>query len=69
MSKQILIDSYFGLVRTAIAEGASLLDYYEESPDQGRAKGNIFRGVVKRWMLPSRQPSSALAEAGTDSSL
>ncbi|MEO6096181.1 MAG: ribonuclease E/G [Fibrobacteria bacterium] len=52
MSKQILIDSYFGLVRTAIAEGASLLDYYEESPDQGRAKGNIYRGVVKKVDAP-----------------
>ena len=38
MSKQILIDSYFGLVRTAIAEGQALMDYYEESPDQGRTK-------------------------------
>ena len=52
MSKQILIDSYFGLVRTAIAEGASLLDYYEESPDQGRSKGNIYRGVVKKVDAP-----------------
>ncbi|MDB5102426.1 MAG: rne [Fibrobacteres bacterium] len=52
MSKQILIDSYFGLVRTAIAEGASLLDYYEESPDQGRTKGNIYRGVVKKVDAP-----------------
>ena len=48
MPKQILIDSYFGLVRTAIAQGTHLLDYYEESPDQGRSKGNIYRGVVKR---------------------
>jgi len=48
MSKQILIDSCFGLVRTAIAQGTHLLDYYEESPDQGRSKGNIYRGVVKR---------------------
>jgi Rne/Rng family ribonuclease len=52
MSKQILIDSYFGLVRTAIAEGSSLLDYYEESPDQGRSKGNIYRGVVKKVDAP-----------------
>jgi ribonuclease E len=52
MSKQILIDSYFGLVRTAIAEGGELVDYYEESPDQGRAKGNIYRGVVKKVDAP-----------------
>ncbi|GEM_PF-1457221 len=52
MSKQILIDSYFGLVRTAIADGASLLDYYEESPEQGRAKGNIYRGIVKKVDAP-----------------
>jgi ribonuclease E len=44
----ILIDSCFGLVRTAIAERTHLLDYYEESLDLGRAKGNIYRGVVKR---------------------
>ncbi|HKP94692.1 MAG TPA: ribonuclease E/G [Fibrobacteria bacterium] len=52
MSKQILIDSYFGLVRTAIAEGQVLMDYYEESPDQGRSKGNIYRGVVKKVDAP-----------------
>ncbi len=52
MAKQILIDSYFGLVRTAIAEGSMLMDYYEESPDQGRAKGNIYRGVIKRIDAP-----------------
>src|SRR5258708_422457 len=51
MSKQILIDSCFGLVRTAIAEGPALLDYYEESPE-GRAKGNIYRGVVKKVDAP-----------------
>ncbi len=48
MSKHILIDSQFGLVRTAIAQGAHLVDYYEEPPEQGRCKGNIYRGVVKR---------------------
>jgi Rne/Rng family ribonuclease len=52
MSKQILIDSYFGLVRTAIAEGQVLMDYYEESPEQGRSKGNIYRGVVKKVDAP-----------------
>jgi Rne/Rng family ribonuclease len=48
MANQILIDSFFGLVRTAIADGTRLLDYYEESMEQGRTKGNIYRGVVKR---------------------
>lgn len=52
MAKQILIDSYFGMVRTAIAEGQELVDYYEESPEQGRNKGNIYRGVVKRVDAP-----------------
>jgi ribonuclease E len=52
MPKQILIDSHFGLVRTAIAEGPTLMDYYEESPDQGRSKGNIYRGVVKKVDAP-----------------
>ncbi|MEO7423632.1 MAG: ribonuclease E/G [Fibrobacteria bacterium] len=52
MAKQILIDSYFGLVRTAIAEGSVLLDYYEESPEQGRTKGNIYRGVIKKIDAP-----------------
>ncbi|HLP40900.1 MAG TPA: ribonuclease E/G, partial [Fibrobacteria bacterium] len=48
MAKHILIDSYFGLVRTAIAQGGRLLDYYEESPDQGRSKGNIYQGTIKK---------------------
>jgi ribonuclease E len=48
MAKHILIDSYFGLVRTAISQGGKLLDYYEESPDQGRSKGNIYKGIVKK---------------------
>ncbi len=48
MSRQILLDSSFGLVRTAIAHGTHLVDYYEESPEQSRIKGNIYRGVVKR---------------------
>lgn len=52
MAKQILIDSYFGMVRTAIAEDQELVDYYEESPEQGRNKGNIYRGVVKRVDAP-----------------
>lgn len=52
MAKQILIDSYFGMVRTAIAEGNELVDYYEESPEQGRNKGNIYRGVVKKVDAP-----------------
>jgi ribonuclease E len=52
LAKQILIDSYFGLVRTAIAEGPDLLDYYEESPEQGRTKGNIYRGVIKKIDAP-----------------
>ncbi len=52
MPKQILIDSCFGMVRTAISEGRELLDYYEESPDQGRNKGNIYRGVVKKVDAP-----------------
>jgi ribonuclease E len=52
MAKQILIDSYFGMVRTAIAEDQELVDYYEESPEQGRNKGNIYRGVVKKVDAP-----------------
>jgi ribonuclease E len=48
MAKHILIDSYFGLVRTAISQGGKLLDYYEESPEQGRSKGNIYKGIVKK---------------------
>jgi ribonuclease E len=52
--KQILIDTNFGLVRTALAEelpsgnGLALLDYYEEPPEQGRTKGNIYKGTVKK---------------------
>jgi len=52
MAKQILIDSSFGMVRTAIAEDNELVDYYEESPEQGRNKGNIYRGVVKKVDAP-----------------
>ncbi|MBW8777345.1 MAG: ribonuclease E/G [Stenotrophomonas sp.] len=52
MAKQILIDSSFGMVRTAIAEDNDLVDYYEESPEQGRYKGNIYRGVVKKVDAP-----------------
>ena len=48
MTKLILIDSSFGLIRTAISQGGKLLDYYEESPDQGRSKGNIYKGLVKK---------------------
>ena len=35
------------LIFTAISQGGRLLDYYEESPDQGRAKGNIYKGIIK----------------------
>src|SRR5687768_13139816 len=47
MAKHILIDSSYGLIRTAISQGGRLLDYYEESPDQGRSKGNIYKGIIK----------------------
>lgn len=48
MAKQILIDASFGLVRTAIVQDGKLLDYYEESLEHGRSKGNIYKGIVKK---------------------
>jgi ribonuclease E len=48
MAKHILIDSGFGLVRTALTVNGKLVDYYEESPDQGRSKGNIYKGIIKK---------------------
>lgn len=48
MAKHILIDSGLGLIRTALTVNGKLVDYYEESPDQGRSKGNIYKGIIKK---------------------
>ena len=47
MSKKILIDNLYGMVRAAILDTKLLTDYFEEYPGQLQEKGNIYRGQVK----------------------
>jgi ribonuclease E len=44
----IAIDASFHWIRTALVEQGVLTDVYEESPERGRLKGNIYKGVVRR---------------------
>ena len=48
MSKKILIDARYEIVRTAIVEDGRLVDFHEENVSFGQLKGNLYRGVVRR---------------------
>jgi ribonuclease E len=48
MTSYIAIDASFQWIRTALVDGGILTDVYEESPEKGRLKGNIYKGVVRR---------------------
>lgn len=48
MTSFIAIDASFQWIRTALVENDLLTDVYEESPDRGRLKGNIYKGIVRR---------------------
>jgi len=48
MPTYVAIDTCFQWIRTALVENESLTDFYEESPDRGRLKGNIYKGVIRR---------------------
>ncbi len=44
----IAIDASFGPVRLALVEAGRLVDYYEDWPESGRLKGNLYRGVIRK---------------------
>lgn len=48
MTSFVAIDASFHWIRTALVENGVLTDVYEESPERGRLKGNIYKGVVRR---------------------
>jgi ribonuclease E len=48
MTSYIAIDASFQWIRTALMENGLLTDVYEESPERGRLKGNIYKGLVRR---------------------